>query len=117
MIVHADPEDVRTVSRHGGAPDVGTRTHRQSPYLWLRRGASPWLLAPALGSLSLFAWLLTLHPAAAGRVYAAYGGVYVAVAMVWLWKVDQVPVTVWDIVGAIVAVSGMMIIVLGAWKV
>jgi len=44
------------------------------PYLWLAKGASAWLLLPAAISLGLFAWLLTLHPAAAGRVYAAYGG-------------------------------------------
>lgn len=44
------------------------------PYLWLRRGHYIWLLAPAAVSLALFAWLLTLHPTASGRVYAAYGG-------------------------------------------
>src|ERR1043165_6239350 len=49
------------------------------PYLWLQRGKSAWLLLPAALSLALFVWLLTLHPAAAGRVYAAYGGVYVFV--------------------------------------
>ncbi|MCU0920282.1 MAG: YnfA family protein [Burkholderiaceae bacterium] len=50
------------------------------PYLWLKQDRSAWLLLPAAGSLALFAWLLTLHPTAAGRVYAAYGGVYVGVA-------------------------------------
>jgi len=57
------------------------------PYLWLKRSGSSLLLLPAFASLALFAWLLTLHPTAAGRVYAAYGGVYVAVAVVWLWLV------------------------------
>ncbi len=52
------------------------------PYLWLRKNGSPWLLIPAAASLILFSWLLTLHPAATVRVYAAYGGVYVAVALV-----------------------------------
>lgn len=85
------------------------------PYLWLRRSGSPWLLLPALVSLALFAWLLTLHPAASGRVYAAYGGVYVAVAMAWLWKVDRVPITGWDIAGVGIAISGMGIIVWGGW--
>src|ERR1700683_5607996 len=70
------------------------------PYLWLKRNGSPWLLLPAAVSLALFTWLLTLHPAAAGRVYAAYGGVYVAVALLWLWKVDRVVLTPWDLVGA-----------------
>jgi small multidrug resistance family-3 protein len=51
------------------------------PYLWLRKQGSAWLLLPAALSLILFTWLLTLHPTASGRVYAAYGGVYVAVAL------------------------------------
>jgi drug/metabolite transporter superfamily protein YnfA len=72
-----------------------------------------WLLLPAAVSLALFAWLLSLHPTAAGRVYAAYGGVYVAVALVWLWQVDGVRPTVWDLVGAAVALTGMAIIMLG----
>lgn len=86
------------------------------PYLWLKRGGSAWLLVPGLLSLALFAWLLTLHPAASGRVYAAYGGVYVAVAMLWLWKVDRVSVTAWDLAGALVAIAGMAIIVWGGWR-
>lgn len=86
------------------------------PYLWLKKNGSAWLLIPALMSLALFAWLLTLHPAASGRVYAAYGGVYVAVAMVWLWKVDRVSVTAWDLTGALVAIAGMAIIVWGGWR-
>ena len=86
------------------------------PYLWLRKGGSIWLLVPAALSLALFSWLLTLHPAAAGRVYAAYGGVYVAVALIWLWRVDRVPLTLWDIVGAAVAITGMAIIVWGGWR-
>jgi small multidrug resistance family-3 protein len=60
------------------------------PYLWLKKSASPWVLLPAAASLAFFAWLLSLHPTAAGRVYAAYGGVYVSVALVWLWLVDGV---------------------------
>jgi small multidrug resistance family-3 protein len=86
------------------------------PYLWLKRGGSAWLLVPAALSLALFAWLLTLHPAAAGRIYAAYGGVYIAVALVWLWKVDGVPLTAWDLTGAAVALIGMGIIVWGGWR-
>jgi small multidrug resistance family-3 protein len=86
------------------------------PYVWLRKGGSSWLLVPAALSLALFAWLLTLHPAAAGRVYAAYGGVYIAVALVWLWRVDGVPLTRWDVTGAAVALAGMGIIVWGGWQ-
>ena len=80
------------------------------PYLWLREDKSPWLLIPAALSLALFAWLLTLHPAAAGRVYAAYGGVYILVAIAWLWAVDGIKPTVWDGVGVAVALLGMGII-------
>lgn len=86
------------------------------PYLWLKKDASPWLLVPAGVSLALFAWLLSLHPAAAGRVYAAYGGVYIAVALLWLWKVDGVRLTSWDIAGASVSLIGMGIIVAGGWR-
>lgn len=80
------------------------------PYLWLREGKSAWLLLPAAISLSLFAWLLTLHPTAAGRVYAAYGGVYILTAILWLWAVDGIRPTQWDIIGAFVALLGMAII-------
>jgi len=86
------------------------------PYVWLRKSGSPWLLIPAAISLAVFAWLLTLHPAAAGRVYAAYGGVYIAVALVWLWRVDGVALTRWDVTGAAIALSGMGIIVWGGWR-
>ena len=80
------------------------------PYLWLRHDKSAWLLLPAALCLALFVWLLTLHPAAAGRVYAAYGGVYVAVAIGWLWAVDGMRPTPWDITGSLVALAGMAII-------
>lgn len=83
------------------------------PWLWLRRGASAWLLLPAGLSLALFVWLLTLHPAASGRVYAAYGGVYVATALIWLRVVDGVKLSVYDWVGAAVALCGMLIVVAG----
>ena len=61
------------------------------PYLWQRDGRSAWLLLPAALSLAAFAWLLTLHPAAAGRVYAAYGGVYIGVALACLWLDRTMP--------------------------
>ena len=82
------------------------------PYLWLKQDRSIWLLLPGAISLALFAWLLTLHDTAAGRVYAAYGGVYIGVALLWLWAVDQVRPTLWDLAGAGVALLGMAIIVL-----
>ncbi len=84
------------------------------PYLWLKQGHSIWLLLPAAISLALFAWLLTLHPHAAGRVYAAYGGVYVSVALLWLWIVDSVRPTITDIVGVGLCLLGMVIIMFGS---
>ena len=80
------------------------------PYLWLRQGKSAWLLVPAALALLAFVWLLTLHPQASGRVYAAYGGVYVATALLWLWQVEGISPTRWDLIGGTVAVAGMAII-------
>lgn len=82
------------------------------PWLVLKQGRSVWLLVPAAASLALFAWLLTLHPSAAGRTYAAYGGMYIAVALVWLWLVDGVTLTRWDLAGASIALVGMAVIAL-----
>lgn len=84
------------------------------PYLWLKQGKSAWLLVPAAFSLAAFVWLLTLHPQAAGRVYAAYGGVYITVALMWLWAVDAVRPSITDWVGVGVCLVGMSIIMLGA---
>jgi small multidrug resistance family-3 protein len=84
------------------------------PYLWLRKGGSWWLLVPSACSLALFAWLLTLHPAGAGRTYAAYGGVYVAASVLWLWLIErQVPTTA-DLLGAGLCVLGTVVIVYGS---
>ena len=80
------------------------------PYLWLREGKSTWLLVPGAISLAVFAWLLTLHPTAAGRVYAAYGGVYICVAILWLWAIDGIRPSSWDIVGSLLALTGMAVI-------
>lgn len=84
------------------------------PYLWLKHGKSAWLLLPAAASLALFVWLLTLHPQAAGRVYAAYGGMYVSVAILWLWLVDSVRPTATDMAGVAICIVGMLVIMLGA---
>lgn len=84
------------------------------PYLWLKKEGSPWLLVPAAISLAAFAWLLTLHPTAAGRVYAAYGGIYVAAALLWLWKIDGIEPNRWDLIGVGLTLVGTAIIVMGA---
>ncbi|APW44813.1 hypothetical protein RS694_10845 [Rhodoferax saidenbachensis] len=82
-------------------------------WLWLAQGRAIWLLLPAALSLAAFAWLLTLHPSAAGRVYAAYGGVYIGMALVWLWLVDGIQPSTTDWVGAAVSLLGMGIIMFG----
>ena len=87
------------------------------PYLWLKQGRSAWLLLPAAISLAAFVWLLTLHPQPAGRVYAAYGGVYISVALIWLWAVDSLRPTFTDWVGVSVCLLGMGIIIFGARQV
>jgi small multidrug resistance family-3 protein len=79
-------------------------------YLVLRGGRSPLLLLPAALVLALFAGLLTLHPSAAGRVYAAYGAVYVSMALLWLQLVEGVPLTLRDLVGVAVILLGMAVL-------
>lgn len=80
--------------------------------LVVRNGRSAWLLVGAAIALGGFAWLLTLHPAPSGRIYAAYGGMYIAVALAWLHFVDGVPLTRWDLAGAAIALVGMSVIAL-----
>ncbi|WP_297810739.1 YnfA family protein [uncultured Methylophaga sp.] len=82
------------------------------PWLIIRQDKPLWLLLPAAISLGVFAWLLTLHPTAAGRTYAAYGGMYIAVALAWLHFVDGISLSRWDITGASIALIGMAVIAL-----
>lgn len=84
-------------------------------WFWLRQQASAWWLTPAAVSLAAFAWLLTLHPAASGRVYAAYGGVYVLTALGWLWAVDGVRPNRFDFAGSALILAGALTIVAGNW--
>ena len=76
------------------------------PYLWLKQRVSVLALIPAALSLGAFAWLLS----AAGRIYAAYGGVYVSVALVWLWLIDGQKPDRWDLFGVAITLIGMSII-------
>ncbi|MFX5684708.1 YnfA family protein, partial [Acinetobacter baumannii] len=72
-------------------------------WAWLHLGKSSWWLLPGMVSLALFAWLLTLvDSAAAGRTYAAYGGVYICASLVWLWAIEGVRPDRWDVTGAAV---------------
>ncbi|WP_288378678.1 YnfA family protein [uncultured Massilia sp.] len=83
------------------------------PLLWLTGKGSIWLLLPAALSLAVFVWLLTLHPAASGRVYAAYGAVYIATAIGWLAVVDGVEPVWSDYLGVALALAGAAVIAHG----
>lgn len=80
-------------------------------WAWWRLDRSPLWLAPGLLSLVLFAWLLTLVQAdAAGRAYAAYGGIYIAASLCWLWLAEGVRPDRWDFLGAAICVAGASVI-------
>ncbi len=82
-------------------------------WAWLRLGQPVWWVLPGLLALAAFAWALTLVEAdAAGRAYAAYGGVYIAASMAWLWAVENTRPDRWDLVGAAVCLTGAGIILL-----
>jgi small multidrug resistance family-3 protein len=82
------------------------------PYLILNQGRSHWLWLPTVLSLAIFVWLLTLHPAASGRIYAAYGGIYIFSALMWLRYVDQVMLSRWDVLGGAIVLIGAAIIIM-----
>ena len=82
------------------------------PYLILNQGSSHWLWIPTALALAAFVWLLTLHPAASGRIYAAYGGIYIFTALMWLRFVDQISLSRWDLLGGAVVIFGALIIIM-----
>jgi small multidrug resistance family-3 protein len=83
-------------------------------WAWLRLDRSAWWLIPGIASLALFAYLLTLIESDfAGRAYAAYGGVYIAASLLWLWTVEGSRPDRWDAIGAVVCLGGAAIILLG----
>ena len=83
-------------------------------WVWLRDGRSVWWLVPGTASLALFAWLLTRVDAdMAGRAYAAYGGIYIAASLLWLWGVESVRPDRWDMLGGALAIAGTCVILFG----
>jgi small multidrug resistance family-3 protein len=83
-------------------------------WAWLKFDKSALWLIPGMGCLALFAWLLTLvDTTAAGRAYAAYGGVYIAASLVWLWLVEGVRPDRWDMTGVVLALVGSAVILAG----
>ncbi|MBE9603888.1 YnfA family protein [Acetobacteraceae bacterium H6797] len=84
-------------------------------WAWWRQDASPWWLIPGAACLALFAWLLSLSEAeAAGRAYAAYGGIYVIASILWLWLVEYRLPDRWDVIGAALCLAGTCVILFGA---
>jgi small multidrug resistance family-3 protein len=83
-------------------------------WAWLRLGHSALWLVPGMAALALFAWLLTMAgTGAAGRAYAAYGGVYVAASVAWLWLVEGVRPDRWDLLGGGIVLVGAWVILFG----
>jgi small multidrug resistance family-3 protein len=83
-------------------------------WAWLRLRNSPWWVAPGMVSLVLFAYLLTLvDSAAAGRAFAAYGGIYIIASVLWLWLVEGQSPDRWDLSGAAACLAGAAIIFFG----
>jgi small multidrug resistance family-3 protein len=83
-------------------------------WAWLRLGKPAWLVIPGTLSLLLFAYLLTLvDSAAAGRTFAAYGGVYIVASLAWLWGVEGLRPDRWDVTGAALCLVGAALIVAG----
>ena len=83
-------------------------------FLWLRHDKSAWWMVIAAVGLGLFAWLLTLHPmTSAGRVYAAYGGVYIAASLCWLWLAEGQAPDRWDLIGTLLCLVGAAVIYFG----
>jgi small multidrug resistance family-3 protein len=83
-------------------------------WAWLRLSKPVWWLAPGMVSLALFAWLLALVPSeAAGRTFAAYGGIYIAASILWLWLVEGRTPDRWDVSGALFCLIGTGIILFG----
>ena len=84
-------------------------------WAWLRLGHSAWWLLPGMACLALFAWLLTLAESdAAGRAYAAYGGIYITASILWLWLVEARRPDQWDLAGAALCLAGTAVILTGA---
>jgi len=83
-------------------------------WAWLRLDRSPWWTLPGTASLILFALLLTRVDAAfAGRAYAAYGGIYIAASLTWLWAVEGSRPDRFDLAGAVLCVAGAGVILFG----
>lgn len=76
----------------------------------LRLGKPVWWVVPGVASLLVFAWLLSFHPGPAGRVYAAYGAIYIVASLGWMWMMEGMAPDRWDLIGAGVCLTGAAVI-------
>lgn len=83
-------------------------------WAWLRLSKSVIWLIPGMASLALFAWALTkIDSSQAARAYAAYGGIYIASSLIWLWVVEKTRPDRWDVIGASICIAGTLVILFG----
>lgn len=82
-------------------------------WLWLREGRSVFLGLAGFLVLALYGVIPTLQPAGFGRVYAAYGGIFIVLSVLWGWGVDQMRPDRWDVIGGLVSVAGALLIMFG----
>ena len=83
-------------------------------WAWVRDGKTGWWLAPGIAALIAFAWLLTkIDVSHAGRAYAAYGGIYIAASLLWLWLAEGQRPSAWDWLGSSLCMAGALVILLG----
>jgi small multidrug resistance family-3 protein len=85
-------------------------------WLWLKENKPWWLGALGAIILALYGVVATWQPASFGRVYAAYGGVFIVMAVLWGWKVEGIKPDKWDVIGAVIAFTGMAIIMFAPRK-
>ena len=83
-------------------------------WAWARQGAPAYWLIPGILALAAFAWLLTrIDTEFAGRAYAAYGGIYIAASLIWLWVFEGVRPDRWDVAGGAICIAGALVILYG----
>ena len=79
-------------------------------WMWLREGKSRWWGVAGAAVLILYGIIPTLQPASFGRVYAAYGGIFIVLALLWGWQIDRVEPDRFDLIGASIALLGVCVI-------
>ena len=79
-------------------------------WIWLRENKSPWLAAAGAVVLIMYGIIPTFQPAHFGRIYAAYGGVFVVLSILWGWKIDKIIPDRFDIIGGLICLLGVSVI-------